>query len=313
MTPSLVSIAFVLVFAGLAQDAPSADPAPAGQGVGARDATTARAFADHLLESGDPFNALTWYRMALFLEPDRPDADVIRFRMAYAYEAGRRWEAAEVAYGQVLGADLADRATYRIAAVDAQAGRPEDADRWLALLADRHPAPRPDSPWAERAPYARGVVALQSDDLEEASRRFAEVPEGPWRTRARSLADAAAVRLPSRSPLLAASLSAVVPGAGQFYAGHVGDGLMALAASGVLGVWSYTLLRQGIEQDRAWEVGLGGVVGGMCTVTWSSNVVGAWRGARRFGDQEARERASELLAEAWDPALELSVEDVVLP
>jgi len=308
MIPSLAStaLAFALTGNAHAQDAPPAV-----------DGATARSFADHLLEQGDPFNALTWYRLALYLEPERPDAEVIRFRMAWAYEAGHRWDAAEAAYGQVLGPGLTDRATYRIAAVAAQDGRPEDADRWLSVFFSNDYEDsfvvHPGSPWAERAPYARGVVALQAHDLDTAARRFAEVPEGPWRARAQPLAKAAAEPLPSRSPLLAASLSALVPGAGQTYAGHAGDGLMAFAANAVLGVWSYALLRQGIEQERAWEVGLGCVTGGMFTVTWASNVVGAWRGARRFDETKARDRAEALLGEAWDPTLELRAEDVALP
>ncbi len=313
MIQSLASAAVLL----LASHPTPADPeAPPAAPVGATvDAATARSFADRLLDAGDPFNALTWYRLALHLDPDRPDAEVVRFRMAWAYEAGGRWDAAEAAYGQVLGPGLTDRATWRIAAVAAQDGRPQDADRWFAVLADEELALHPDSPWVTRAPFARGVVALQAHDLPTAARRFAEVPPeaDPWGPRAASLATASAVPLPSRSPLLAAVLSTVLPGSGQVYTGHLGDGLMAFAASGVLGAWSYTLVRQGVEQERAWEVGLGAVVGGMATLTWSSNVVGAWRGAHRFDDRQARERADALLAEAWDPALELQAADVALP
>ena len=275
------------------------------------DSQQAARFADHLLSRNDPFNALTWYRLALFLDPERDDAGALRFRIAYAYELGERWDAAEVAYGRVAEPSLQAQAAYRVAVVNHLAGRTAVADQEFANLLAYYP----ESPWASKAAYARGVMWLQDHDLPRAAQQFSAVPADhePWSGRASTLATASEERIPSRSPAVAATLSAFIPGMGQIYSGHLGDGLMALAANGVLGAWSYGLIRQGVEQDRAWEVGLGSTIGSMFLLTWSSNMVGGWRSAKRFQDTAARHRADSLLNDAWDPTLELNPQDVSLP
>ena len=47
--------------------------------------------------------------------------------------------------------------------------------------------------------------------------------------------------------------------------------------------------------------------------TYPSNLIGAWRGAVRTNKQHERRRAEALLKEAWDPALELDIDDVQAP
>lgn len=284
------------------------EPVPAAPPV---DASVARGFADHLLSAQDPFNALTWYRLALYLDPARPDADAIRFRMAWAYEKGERYDAAEVAYGDLAGTSLASRAAYRSAAVSLLQEDWSAADQAFEAVTLYHPG----TDWAARAAFARGITWLEANQLQRAATAFSQVPqgEGPWDERAATLGEQALAPTARRSPLLAASLSAVVPGAGQAYSGHVGDGVMALLANGVLGVWSYTLLRDGLEEDQAWETGMGSVIGAMFLVTWSSNVLGGWRSAERYQHTQARHRAEDLLQQAFDPELELQTGDVRLP
>lgn len=289
----------------------AAEPTPpVVESTPALDARTAVAFGDHLLTSGDPYNALTYFRLALFLEPERPDAESLRFRIGLAYERGERWPAAVFAYGQV-GGDLADRAAYRAALAEHRAGVAGAAD--LAL--ERVTLFFPDSSWAPRAAYARGVLALQAGELQQAESLFAafSFPDHALAPRARSLAEAAALPLPRRSPTLAASLS-VVPGLGQLYAGHPGDALMAALFNIPLGVGSGLLLADGIETGRPVEIAAGAVLGSVFLVaTYPSNLIGAWRGAVRTNEHRERRAAEALLEQAWEPSLELGAEDVRAP
>lgn len=283
-------------------------PAPAAPAV---DATTALAFGDHLYQQGDAYNALTWYRLALFLEPDRPDAEALRFREAMAYEKGERYPAAIFAYGQVTGS-LADHAAYRSALCEQRAGN----DTSARVSLERVGAYYPDSPWAPRAAYAEGVLALRRFDLATASRTFGSFPyaDDPLAPRAARLATAAAEPLPHpKRPMLAAGLS-VLPGLGQLYAGHPGDAMMAALFNIPLGLGAGLLLADGIEQKRGVEIGAGAVLGGVFWfATYPSNLIGAWRGAQRTNKQRERRRAESLLKEAWDPSLELDIDDVQAP
>jgi hypothetical protein len=275
------------------------------------DADTAVAYADWLLRHSDPFNAITWYRLGLFLEPERPDAGALRFRIGLAYELGARWQAAEVAYGQVADDTLNARAAYRAALALRVSGNGASVDQQLAAVAQFHPG----TEWAERATYARGLVYLHDHDLKSARARLAEVPVdgNRWGVTASNLVVALEEPLPSRSPWMAAGLSAVVPGMGKVYAGQSRDGLMSFVVNGLLGAWSYTLLRQGSQDEgRAWQMGMGAVIGGSFALAYSANVVGSWRAAGRFEAQQSRDRAASLLGQLYDPTLELDPRDVPL-
>ena len=215
-----------------------------------------------------------------------------------------------MAYGQVvsLSDELAAQAAYRQAVVTALAGDHDAAVFHFEGVGSWYP----DSEWASRAGYATGVVALQEHELETAATRFDTVT-GPLEAKASGLAASAREPTQRRSPGVAAALSTVIPGSGQLYAGHKGDGVMAFVATGVLTVWSATLLADGLTDDRAWEVGAGAVVGGMAGLAWTSNVIGAYRGAKRANEHAERRRAEALLEEAWDAQLQLHSDEVQLP
>ncbi len=273
-------------------------------------ADQAVAFGDHLLAQGDAYNALTWYRLALFLDPQRPDAEALRFRVGLAYERGERYPAAVFAYGQV-GGPLADRAAYRAAIADHRAGNEAAADLGLERVGVFYPG----SEWAPRADFARGIFALQRYDLETAQTRFAAFshPESPLAPRAAELATAASEPVPRKSPALAASLS-VVPGLGQLYAGHPGDAMMAALFNVPLALGAGLLLADGVEQQRPTEIAAGAVLGSVFVVAfYPSNVIGAWRGAERTNQMRERRRSEALLQQAWAPDLELDAGEVEPP
>jgi TM2 domain-containing membrane protein YozV len=265
------------------------------------DPIRAASFADQLMREDDPYNALTFYRWSLFL--GGPEAD-LRFKIGLAYERGARWEAASYTYGLVRG-PLAERAAYRAAICAFRGGEPALANLGFQELREE--------PWRNQVTYTFGLLALEAHDLDLARDAFGAVPiDSPWSVRARALAQEAETDLPHRSPVLAGTLS-IVPGLGQIYAGHLGDGIVAALANGAIGLWSATLLVDGIQRERVWEMGAGVVLGGVFSITYPSNIVGAYRGAGRFNDHVERRRAEELLAEGWDPALEIHATEASLP
>lgn len=287
--------------------APAADVAPPM--VATVDSPAASGFADSLMAAGDAYNALTWYRLALYLDPARPDADALRFRVALAYERGDRFPAAVYAYGQV-GGSLADDAAYRSALADFHAGNPLSADVSL----ERLPLFYPDSELAPTAAYLRGVLALERKDLSAAEARFAafNMPDSALAPKAAALAEAARAPVRTRAPLLAGALS-VVPGLGQLYAGHPGDAAMAAIVNIPVGVTSALLLREGVQTGHTGVLVAGAILGGAFVITYPSNLLGAYRGALRANERERQLRAESLLGQAWDPSLMLDPDDVPLP
>jgi hypothetical protein len=278
-------IPFLLAVARAEEPAVEEPPPPAV------DAATAAAFADHLLAGGDAYGALGWYRLSDFLAPD----PATTFRIGLAYEHGERFAAAADVYGRLDSPDAALRAAICLH----RAGEPGRAELVLTELPLRYPG----SPQAEHAGYIRGLLALEAHDLEAAAARLSAVT-GPLSQPAAALSQAALQPIPHRSPGLATTLS-LIPGVGQLYAGHVGDGLLALAVSGGLGLWSGTLLSVGISEQRPGLTAAGGVLAGATLVTWSSNLVGAYTGAVRFNEGAARRRAEGLLEQAHRADLSL--------
>jgi hypothetical protein len=171
--------------------------------------------------------------------------------------------------------------------------------------------------WAAPAAFATGVAAVHQRDFAAATTSFegfAEAwPQSPFRPNALASLVALEQGPKHRSPVLAGTMSTLIAGSGQLYAGQSGDALMAFFVPGFLGVWTYTLLRHGLRNDIGWEVVSGGVLAGGTMFTWTSNVIGAVRGARRMNGHLARKHADAVLREATHPDLERDPGSVQLP
>ena len=92
-----------------------------------------------------------------------------------------------------------------------------------------------------------------------------------------------------RSPVTAALLSVVMPGAGKVYAGEGRDGLFSMVSIGLLGVLSYVGFRDdGVTSIRGWSYASLGAL------FYCGNVYGSAAAARRTN----RRREEALLADA---------------
>jgi tetratricopeptide (TPR) repeat protein len=180
-------------------------------------------FADHLFAEGDYYRAVTEYKRFLFQHPEDPAAPVAILRMVRSFIAGERWD---------------------------------EAETQLTLLQEKWPT----SPEARRGallyaeiPFRQGDYALARErysllesrdpQLQAAARyriAWTHIEQGDYpaaETQLRLLHDPAAEglaadlppleHLPEKSPGLAGSLSAVLPGAGQLYVGRKRDAALA--------------------------------------------------------------------------------------
>ena len=79
----------------------------------------------------------------------------------------------------------------------------------------------------------------------------------------------------------------------------------------MLGLWSYTVIRYGVENDATWAIPTGVTLGTFAAFTWASNVVGAVRGARRANQHRLHLRADDILRALDHPDVERSAEDAL--
>lgn len=86
--------------------------------------------------------------------------------------------------------------------------------------------------------YMRGLLSYDIHDFQRAADNFTRIPESsPFRPQAQSFLDvwSSTPTIRDKSPILAAAMSAVIPGAGKIYAGDLRSGISTLLIVGALG------------------------------------------------------------------------------
>jgi tetratricopeptide (TPR) repeat protein len=212
-------------------------PAPANCAQDGESAAALIRRAERAREERDFDAAELLYRRYLTERPDGPFWDVARFRAGEtALDAGR-FDAALADFALLSRSDtpLAERASlwlglthYRRRAYDAA------REQWAQTARTAQ-----DDNIAAEAQYGAAWSSIRLHDWATARRALERFPV-VFRESQRALGAAAlaarigqrASSLPLRSPEAARWLSTFLPGAGQVYAGRVGNGLVSLAING---------------------------------------------------------------------------------
>lgn len=202
-------------------------------------ADRALAFADHLFAQGDYYRAITEYERFLFYYPEAAEARTAEYQIALAYQKGEKWSQAIERFRA-----LADRSGFGAlrAKVLFQLGETRylKKDYNLALDAyDEFLRSYPEDPDAGRAHIRRGICYLQLRDWPLAAAEFERLPEGsPEGGLSLQLVSETGKtpEIETKSPAWAASLSAVLPGAGQLYVGRPTDALTSFLLNGLF-IW----------------------------------------------------------------------------
>ena len=264
------------------------------------------AFANQLEQRGARASAATEFQRAATLA-GRVEAD------AWAYD---RIGAAAARAADALGAEGAyltaamlspneahrSRAVYRAATSRFDGGSFAACERLLAdralvaVAAQGLAAAREWRPEAEHVEVLGGLASLGLGEWDVARARFVHalaVPASDSTTRRRIETLASFVeqgpRLPHRSSRLAGTMSAILPGSGQMYAGRGADGLRHL-------LFNAAMILTTISFARGEHVPAAFLTGSLALTFYTGNIRGAAASAKRFN----RERRLELLGSAID-------------
>ncbi|HKK02074.1 MAG TPA: tetratricopeptide repeat protein [Desulfuromonadales bacterium] len=195
-------------------------------------------FADALYNQGDYYRAITEYRRFLFFFPDDHSAPRAALQIGESDLAGKRWNDAETALHKVMddypATGEAHRAALLFAGVPFRRGNYSLARRryrkllgggTLDAAADAEVRYRIAWTLIEENRYAAAAATLSAVGRPRAADLAAALPP--------------LEKLPRKSPALAGGLSAVLPGAGQLYAGRPRDAGLSLALNSafILGAW----------------------------------------------------------------------------
>jgi tetratricopeptide (TPR) repeat protein len=250
-------------------------------------------FADALFAEGDHYRAITEYKRFLHLFADDAAAPRAALRIGESYLAGRRWEEAEAALARVgrewPAAPEAGRATLLLAELPWRRGDYAAAERRYRELAQGAPAEAD-----RRAARYRLAWALIEQGRAAAARRELAALEEPA---ARELAAASErlEHLPRKSPALAGTLSALLPGAGQLYVGRPREAALAFAlnAAFIAGAW---------EAFDSGNEAVGGILLFFEAGWYGGNIYNAASGAHKY-NRDRHEEELERLRERFGVTL----------
>lgn len=257
-------------------------------------------FADHLLDAGEPYRAAGEYERYLFLCPSCDRSAYAERKLADAWRRGGRAREAAARYRALVTAHPESPEAPLAAAAAAEsfedAGAPGEAsDAYRAYLS--------------QFPHERGAAEAWTRSLRTALRandatRVRAALEAPSPDGAQTVDEAGLLadldRRPSRrSPALAGTMSAVLPGAGHFYAGRYRDGVMAFVVNALFiggAVIAY-------DHD---QYALAGALAGAEIFWYGGSVVGAVNAADRH-NRRAESLKYKSIERKWVPAAALSL------
>lgn len=205
--------------------------------VSAETASSIRSFGDSLYQEKDYYRAITEYKRFLYLYPNHPQRNDVQFHIGFSYLKGEKWDAA-IPYFQKLETP---EAFFTLGQTYFEAKRYTLAiDAWNQFLEQY-----PKSYLTEWVRYQLGWAYFFQEKLQPSSQVFSQIKNLSLKDKAQKLSREIISwnEKPYRSPFLAGTLSAILPGLGQWYDGRFWDGLSALLVNGMFAYGIYATFR----------------------------------------------------------------------
>ena len=240
------------------------------------------AFADHLYDSGDYYRAITEYERFLFFHSADAKAPYAGLQIARCYLLGKKPEAARTQLRDLMDRYRGQEEGRQAAWMLEESYRTEGEHSLALDQIDKYLGTYPGASNAVAARIAQGVCHLQEGDPSAAKQALSMVPAAsPLRQAADELEKESGryAQIQHKSPWIAGSLSAVLPGAGQVYIGRPDDAILAFVLNAVL-IWGmYESFDNGED-----------VTGGLLTVVetgwYFGNIYNAVNGAHKYNKRE---------------------------
>jgi hypothetical protein len=231
-------------------------------------------FANWLYMQQDFQRAVGEYKRVTFFAADPTLREDSIFMLASAYQGARMWDRAATAYQDYLNLYATGRyrenALYRIAQCAFGSERYAQTKERVDALLEAFPKGQ----YADDGDFLVGLSYLMSRSFKSAERQWATFK---LRCSDSPLADAATrmaacsrdlQKAPRKSAATAVIMSALVPGAGQYYAGAKGDGMASLLVNAAM--IGLTINRFDRGDNTA-----GVVLGILAATFYSGNIYGA--------------------------------------
>ena len=246
---------------------------------------TPLALGDYFLSLGNYDAAITEYKRLLFFHPDDARVSEVYYNMGFAYRAQGLWQdaIAEMRTAVHHATDREKKSEYQLAlAVTLIANQNYDLAR-LELIKVMMRAP--SAPLYRRALFLQAVAYLYQFRWEEARKAM----QNATADERLGALFASAINTRQKSVKVAKILSAILPGAGQAYAGNWLDGLNALVLNGALGFIAVDTALDGHYVDAAlWATTI-------LFRYYQGNLYHAGKAVEEFNEEGSRHAAENIL------------------
>lgn len=234
-------------------------------------------FAERLFEEHDYFRAITEYKRFIFLYPDNRLCENCFFRICESYYGARRWEDTIAALEQFITrypqSSMLNEAFYLKGMTEKNIKSYDDA-----LSSFQHIIDSGQSLLRDKAYFQSALIFVDLENWGRAREYFSNISKNS------TLYPSAWIfstgletvdSVPSKSPALAGTLAAIIPGAGHLYTERPRDALVAFLLNGAF-IWAAVEL---FEDDKY-------VAGGIVTffeLGWyTGNIYSAVNSAHKY-------------------------------
>lgn len=205
-------------------------------GVQAQDTEAKRllGFAESLFQEGDYYRAISEYKRFIHFYPSSKRIETASFRIAESYYRARRWREAidhfKIFTDKYPGSARINDALFLKGLSEKNLKRYEQA-----LLSFEEILKRASGPVKHRAVYEIALVYVEKEDWGRAREIFSQISKdsdlhdsaGRWNSGLVRIDE-----LPQKSPAVAGTMAAVLPGAGHVYTERYRDALIAFILNG---------------------------------------------------------------------------------
>ena len=196
-------------------------------------------FAERLFEESDYFRAITEYKRFIFLYPDNRLCESCFFRICESYYKARRWEPAIAALEQFITryplSSILNEAFYLKGMAEKNLKNYDDA-----LSSFQHIIDSGQSFVRDTAYFQIALIFVDLENWRKAREYFSNI------SKESTLYPSAWIfstglenvdNVPSKSPALAGTLAAIIPGSGHLYTERPRDALVAFLLNGAF-IWA---------------------------------------------------------------------------
>ncbi len=200
-------------------------------------------FGNSLYEEEDYYRAITEYKRFLYFYPTHPKANAVNFQIGFSYLKGKKWDAALPTFqklSSLFKTNIGQEASFMVAQTyflsENMSSAIKEWDQFLESF--------PKSSWTTPGFYQKGWAYFLKEKNKEAQAELSKIKNTKLKMKAKLLSEEIShwKSLPHRSPFLAGTLSALLPGLGQWYDGRFWDGAAALTINGMFAYGIYATL-----------------------------------------------------------------------